>query len=314
MAARMQNQLITVIGGSGFLGRYAVQALLKAGARVRIAARDPREAWHLKPQGGLGQTQLIAADITKAETVARAVDGADGVVNLVGILKGDFKAFHVTGARNVAEAASAAGVGALVHVSAIGADSASTSAYGRSKGDGEAAVRAAFPFATILRPSIVFGREDGFVNRFAGLIAILPVVPIIRGPAKFQPVYVGDVARAITAALGDSKAHRGKTYELGGPETISMAELNRRIAELTGRKRAFVAMPDAIAAAMANGLGWLPGAPMTGDQWRMLQSDNVVSGEDGLAALGIAPTPLAAVVDGWLVRYKRQGRFAATDA
>jgi uncharacterized protein YbjT (DUF2867 family) len=305
----MQNRLITVIGGSGFLGRYTVQALLKAGARVRIAARDPREAWYLKPQGGLGQTQFIAADIRKPETVARAVAGADGVVNLVGILKGDFEAFHVTGARNVAQAAAEAGVSALVHVSAIGADPASASAYGKSKGDGEAAVRAAFASATILRPSIVFGREDQFVNRFAQIVALLPVVPVIRGVAKFQPVYVGDVANAIVAALSDPKAHGGQTFDLGGPEVISMADLNRWIATTTGRQRRFIGVPDGIAGFMASAFGWLPGAPMTKDQWRMLQSDNVAS-EDGLAALGIAPTPLDAVADGWLVQYRRHGRFS----
>jgi uncharacterized protein YbjT (DUF2867 family) len=306
----MENRLITVIGGSGFLGRYTVQALLKTGARVRIAARDPRDAWFLKPQGGLGQTQFIAADIRKSETVARAVAGADGVVNLVGILKGDFEAFHVAGARNVAEAAAQAGVKALVHVSAIGADPASPSAYGKSKGDGEAAVRAAFPGATILRPSIVFGREDGFVNRFAQIIGMLPVVPVIRGAAKFQPVYVGDVAKAIVAALGDPKAHGSKTYELGGPQVISMGDLNRWIAQTTGRKRAFIGVPDAIAGLMASATGWMPGAPMTRDQWRMLQADNVLTGDDGLAAMDIAPTPLDAVAEGWLVQYRRQGRFS----
>jgi uncharacterized protein YbjT (DUF2867 family) len=305
----MQNRLITVIGGSGFLGRYTVQALLKAGARVRIAARDPREAWYLKPQGGLGQTQFIAADIRKPETVARAVAGADGVVNLVGILKGDFEAFHVTGARNVAQAAGEASVSALVHVSAIGADPASMSAYGKSKGDGEAVVRTAFPSATILRPSIVFGREDQFVNRFAQIVALLPVVPVIRGVAKFQPVYVGDVANAIVAALGDPKAHGGQSFDLGGPEVISMADLNRWIATTTGRQRRFIGVPDGIAGFMASAFGWLPGAPMTKDQWRMLQSDNVASA-DGLASLGIAPSPLDAVADGWLVQYRRHGRFS----
>ncbi|MFM9979218.1 MAG: complex I NDUFA9 subunit family protein [Sphingomonadaceae bacterium] len=307
----MQDKLVTVFGGSGFLGRYVVQALLKSGARVRIAARDPREAWHLKSQGGLGQTQFVAADIRKPESVSRAIAGSDAAVNLVGILKGDFQALHVDGARNIAQAATASGVSALAHVSAIGADPASTSAYGRSKGEGEAAMRAAFPATTILRPSIVFGREDGFVNRFAGLIAMLPVVPIIRGAAKFQPVYVGDVAKAIVAALADPGAHGGQTYELGGPEVITMGDLNRWIARETGRRRAFVEMPDAIAGAMASGLGWMPGAPMTRDQWLMLQSDNVVAPDArGLSAFGIVATPLEAVAEGWLVRYRRQGRFA----
>ena len=308
----MTNQLITVFGGSGFLGRYVVQALLKSGARVRIAARDPRGGLFLKTQGGLGQTQFVSADIRKPDSVARALDGSDGVINLVGILKGDFQACHVDGARTVAEAAANAGVKTLVQVSAIGADPSSPSAYGKSKGDGEAAVRTAFPAATILRPSIVFGREDQFVNRFAGLIRMLPVVPIIRGDAKFQPVYVGDVAKAIVAALGDVTKYGGKSYELGGPEVISMGGLNRWIAKATGRRRAFIAMPDIVAGTMASAVGWLPGAPMTKDQWLMLQSDNVVAADaKGLGAFGIVPTPLESVADGWLVRYKRHGRFAA---
>ena len=305
----MNDRLVTVFGGGGFLGRYVVRALLAQGARVRVAGRDPKNAWFLKTQGGLGQTQFVAADVRNAGSVARALAGADAAVNLVGILKGDFTAFHVEGARNVAQGAANAGCGALVHISAIGADAASASAYGKSKGEGEAAVRAAFASATILRPSVVFGREDGFVNRFAGLIAALPVVPVIRGAARFQPVYVGDVADAVTATLGDPAAHGGKTYELGGPQVISMRELNVWIARSTGRAGRFVAMPDAVAGAMASLTGWLPGAPMTRDQWLMLQSDNVVTGTDGLAALGIAPTPLDAVGDGWLVKYRRHGRF-----
>ncbi len=311
MTTAMTNQLVTVFGGSGFLGRYVVQALLKAGARVRIAARDPRRSLYLKTQGGLGQTQFVAADIRKRDTVARALAGSDSVINLVGILKGDFQAFHVDGARNVAAAAAEQGAAALVQVSAIGADPASPSAYGKSKGDGEAAIRAAFPAATILRPSIVFGREDQFVNRFANLIRMMPVVPIIRGEAKFQPVNVGDVANAVTAAIADPAAHGGKTYELGGPEVISMGGLNRWIAKATGRRRAFVDMPDFVAGAMASAVGWLPGAPMTRDQWLMLQSDNVVATDvKGLSAFGIVPTPLESVADGWLVQYKRHGRFA----
>ena len=306
----MTNQLITVFGGSGFLGRYVVQSLLKAGARVRIAARDPRGALYLKTQGGLGQTQFVAADIRKPASVARALAGSDGVVNLVGILKGDFEAFHVEGARHVAEAATAAGVGALVQVSAIGADPASPSAYGRSKGLGEAAVRSAFPNAMILRPSIVFGREDQFVNRFADLIRMLPVVPVIRGGARFQPVYVGDVAKAVAAVLSDPHSFGGRIYELGGPEIISMGELNRWIARAIDRRRAFVDMPDFVAATMASAVGWLPGAPMTKDQWLMLKEDNVVAADaGGLSAFEIVPTPLESVAEGWLVRFKRHGRF-----
>ncbi len=310
MTTAMTNQLITVFGGSGFLGRYVVQALLKSGARVRIAARDPRGALYLKTQGGLGQTQFVAADIRKPDTIARALAGSDAVVNLVGSFA-QMDAIQHIGAANIAQAASSAGVRALVHISAIGADANSSAAYGQSKAAGEAAVRLAFPAATILRPSIIFGREDQFVNRFAGLIRMLPIVPIIRGSAKFQPVYVGDVAKAIAAALADPKMHDGKTYELGGPEVISMRGLNRWIATATGRRRAFIDLPDVVAGTMASARGWMPGAPMTKDQWLMLQSDNVVApNAKGLSALGIVPTPLESVAEGWLVQYQRHGRFA----
>lgn len=306
----MRDKLITIFGGGGFLGRHITQHLTAAGARVRIAQRNIRIAQDVKPLGNLGQTQLIAADIRKPETVARAVHGADAVVNLVGILKGDFDAFHHQGAANVAQAAAAAGVQALVHVSAIGADAGSKSAYGRSKAEGEAAVRSAFPHATILRPSIVFGREDQFVNRFAGLISSLPVVPIIGGKARFQPVYVDDVAEAVKLSLSDHARFGGRTFELGGPETISMAELNKRIAKEIGQDPSFVDMPDSLSGLMAGLTGWLPGAPITRDQWAMLQSDNVVAqGAEGLEAFGITPTPMAAVIGDYLVRFRKHGRF-----
>jgi uncharacterized protein YbjT (DUF2867 family) len=308
----MRDTLITIFGGGGFLGRHITQQLTAAGARVRIAQRNIRIAQDVKPLGNLGQTQLVAADITKPDSVARAVHGADAVINLVGILKGNFDAVHHVGAGNVARGAAAAGCAALVHVSAIGADSQSKSAYGRSKADGEAAVRAAFPAATILRPSIVFGREDQFVNRFAGLIASLPVVPIIGGKAKFQPVYVDDVAQAVTMSLADPARFGGQTFELGGPEAISMAELNARIAKEIGADRSFVDMPDSLSGLMAGLTGWLPGAPITRDQWAMLQTDNVVApGSAGLDAFGITPTPMAAVIGDYLVRFRKHGRFGA---
>ena len=306
----VKNALVTLIGGGGFLGRYVAQELLAAGARVRIAQRDPRRAFFLKPLGGLGQTQFVAADLRRPESVARAVSGSDAVVNLVGILVGDFQTVQADGARVVAEAAAGAGASALVHISAIGADAASDAAYARTKGEGEAAVRAAFPAATILRPSIVFGREDQFVNRFAAMIAKAPVVPVLRAGTKFQPVYVGDVAKAVVAVLDDA-TQRGQTFELGGPDTIAMGELQRWIARAIGRKARFIELPDAAGAAIAS-LGFLPGAPITRDQWKLLAHDNVVAADaDGLAALGIVPTPLDAVAPGWLVRYRRGGRFAA---
>lgn len=310
----IDGQLITVLGGGGFIGRYVVQRLLARGARVRIAEREPRKALFLKPLGGLGQTQFVAADVRDAASVARAVAGSDAVINLAGSFA-DMQAIQADGAKHVAQAASAAGVSALVHLSAIGADSDSASAYGRSKGDGEAAVRAAFPDAAILRPSIVFGREDHFINRFAGMIRALPVVPVIAPKTKLQPVYVGDVADAVVTALDGALegVGAGRTFELGGPQVLTMEELLRWIAEATGRKPLFVEVPDAVASALATGLGWAPGAPITRDQWRMLQRDNVVASDAaGLAALAVTPTSLASVADGWLVQYRRHGRFAQT--
>jgi NADH dehydrogenase len=305
---KLDGQLITVLGGGGFLGRYVVQRLLARGARVRIAQRSPRAATFLKPLGGLGQTQFVAADVRDAASIARAVQGSDAVINLVGAFD-DMQAVQADGAGHAAAAAKAAGISTLVHVSAIGADRDSLSAYGRSKGDGEAAVRAAFPGATILRPSIIFGREDQFINRFATLIRMAPVVPVIAPGARFQPVYVGDVADAVVAALGDAAA--GKTFELGGPQVLTMGELQRWIASATGRSPLFVDVPDVVAGALASGLGWAPGAPITKDQWLMLQKDNVVAdGADGLAMLGVTPTSLGAVADDWLVQYRRLGRFA----
>jgi NADH dehydrogenase len=262
--------------------------------------------------GALGQTQFVAVDVRDPEQVAEAVNGSHAVVNLVGVLKGDFQGLHVDAAGYIAEAAARTGAASLVQLSAIGADPQSQSRYGRSKGQGEEAVRAAFPTATIIRPSIVFGREDNFINRFAGMARLLPVLPVIRGKAKFQPVYAADVGRAITAAALDPVTHGGKVYELGGPQVISMRELNEWICRTTGHERTIVDIPDPAGRLLAKGFGWLPGAPITWDQWLMLQNDNVVSdGANGLRAFGISPTPLQAVSEGWLTSYRRHGRFAA---
>ena len=303
----MKDKLVTLYGGGGFVGRYVAQTLLAAGARVRVAQRDPRQAFFLKTQGGLGQTQVVAADIARPATVARAVEGADAVVNLVGVLSGNFALYHVAGARVVAEAAGAAGVETLVHVSAIGADPQSPSAYGRSKGEGEAAVRAAFPDAVVVQPSVVFGREDQFINRFARLIMKAPVVPVLRAGVKFQPVFAGDVGEGIARIV--SEAHRGGTFAFGGPDVLSMAELIRFIADATGRSPAIVELPN-FAGNLLSRAGFLPFAPITRDQWLMLQSDNVVGeGVQGLPALGIDPTPLAAIAPSYLVQYRKAGRF-----
>ena len=303
--------LVTICGGGGFLGRYVAQELLSRGMRVRVAEREPGRAIRVKPLGGLGQTQLVDADVRDPASVARAVCGADAVINLVGVLTGDFDGVHVRGAANVARNATEQGVKALVHVSAIGADLESRAAYGRTKAQGEEAVRTVFPKAVIVRPSIIFGPEDQFTNRFANLIRFLPVLPVIGGRTKFQPVYVVDVARAIAAAVADFDRHAGKTCELGGPQVLSMAEINAWIAQVTGHRPAMIPVPDAVASALARFTGWLPGAPITFDQWKMLQQDNVVSAKaKGLQEFGITPTPLAAVADGWLVQYRRHGRFS----
>jgi len=302
------DRLVVMFGGSGFIGRYVAQRLLAAGARVRFAERDPRRAFYLKPLGSLGQVQFVTADVTHAESVARAVTGADAVINLTGAFDHMFE-IHRAGAANVAKACAAAGVESFVHISAIGADAEGKSAYARSKGEGEAAVRAAFPAATILRPSLVFGREDKFVNRFAGMMRTLPVLPVLRGAVKLQPVYVADVATAAAQALLDPADHAGKTYELAGPQILTMAELQRWIAEETGRSPLFVDVPDVAGAALAR-LGFLPGAPITWDQWLMLANDTVAAADSaGLAAFGIVPTPLATVAPGWLVQYRKHGRF-----
>jgi uncharacterized protein YbjT (DUF2867 family) len=307
----LKNKLVTLFGGGGFVGRYVVQALCGAGARVRVAVRDTRGSEHVKPLGNLGQVSLCAADITKPATVANALVGADMAVNLVGAFD-DMDAVQRVGAANVAEAAAKAGLSALVHMSAIGADVDSDAVYGRSKGAGEAAVLAAFPNATILRPSIVFGREDQFINRFAGLIRTasalpLSIVPVIGAGTKFQPVFVGDVARAVVAAL---RAGGGETYELGGPDTLSMLQLNEWIAKAIGRSPIFVPLPDVAAKAIS----FIPAGPITGDQLKMLASDNVVRGNDGLAAFGIVPTPMDAVAHDWLNIYRKHGRFGSTAA
>lgn len=305
------TRLVTVFGGGGFLGRYVAQALLQRGARVRIVERDPKRAFFVKPLGGLGQTQFIAADVTKRQTVDRAVQGSDIVINLVGLLAGNLQGVHVDGARNIAEAAKAAGAGALVHVSAIGADAGSAVPYARTKGEGEAAVREAFAGATIVRPSIIFGSEDHFINRFAGMIQSAPAVPIMSAGTKFQPVFVADVAKAIATAALDGEAFAGRTFELGGPEVLTMGELIRRTATMIGATPTFLELPDSLSGLIAS-FGFLPGAPITKDQWRMLKHDNVVTpGAEGLASFGVTATPLGAVAPSWLVRYRRQGRFGA---
>lgn len=303
----LNGKLVAVIGGSGFLGDHVAQALLSCGARVRIASRHPHKAWKLRPLAQLGQLQFAACDATRPASAAAAVTGADAVVNLVGTFSGDLSKAIAGSAENVAKAAAAAGCGALVHVSAIGADADSTAGYARAKAESEAAVRAAFPTATVLRPSILFGESDKFIQMFAGLIALMPVLPVFAPTAPVQPLFVDDAAEAVVAALADPARHGGKTFEIAGPEAITMRALNERIAAAQNRKRIFIDVPDGASAFFAK----LPGTPMNTDQWTLLKAGNRPSGAfPGMKELGIAPRPLGLFLDRWMVRHRQHGRFS----
>ncbi len=305
----LYGKVVTVLGGSGFFGRHLAQELLGRGARLRIASRHPERAFAVKPLWMLGNVQLIHCDVTRPGSVAKAVAGADVVVNLVGAFAGNLDAVQGRGAGAIAAAAKAAGVGAFVHISAIGADADSKVAYARTKAEGEAAVLAAFPTATILRPSILFGPDDNLVNMFGGLIAALPAMPVFAPQARLQPLFVDDAAEAAAQALCDPAGHGGKIYEIAGPEVLTMAELNRRIAAAEGRSRWLAELPDFIGSAIA-ALGFLPGAPITRDQYALLKAGNVASGAlPGLKMLGITARPLGLFLDRWLVRYRKHGRF-----
>lgn len=309
----LSGKVVTVLGGSGFLGRHLAQELLSRGARLRVASRNPERAFSLKPLGNLGQIAFMRCDVTRSESLAAAFAGADAAVNLVGAFAGDLDALQGRGAGRVAQAAAQAGLAAFVHVSAIGADTASRIDYARTKAEGEAAVSAAFPGAAVVRPSLMFGPDDTFVQMFARLISIFPALPAFGPQARLQPVYVDDVAAAISAILADPGRHGGKTFELGGPEVITMLELNQRIAEGQNRKRLFVELPDGLSAAFAAMTGWIPGAPITPDQFELLRAGNVVSGKrPGFGQLGLAPRPLGLFLDRWMVQYRKHGRFGAT--
>jgi NADH dehydrogenase len=303
------QELVTVFGGGGFIGRYVCEYLFRARVRVRVASRDPRHAYFIQPLGRVGQFGFVRADIRDVESVRRAVDGVRAVVNLCGTFGRAMHAAHVEGAGNVAEAARAAGARAVVHISAIGADPESASNYGRTKGEGEHAVREAFGGATVVRPSVVFGPEDALTNRFAAM-GQLPFVPVVSEHSRFQPVYVRDIARAIATAALEPAAHAGKTYEIGGPQVMTMRQLLEAIFEITGQDPNLVPLPDFVGSILSR-FGFLPGAPLTRDQWLMLLEDNVTGKEAaGLEAFSIDPTPLAAVAYEWLGRYHKGGKFA----
>lgn len=322
MAGLHSGALVTVFGGSGFVGRHVVRALAQKGYRIRAATRRPDLAGHLQPMGGVGQIHAVQANLRYPDSIARAVDGADAVVNLVGLLvksgRQTFDAIHVGGARATAVAAKAAGVSRLIHVSAIGASPNAPGHYGRTKAAGEAAVLAEFPGAIILCPSIVFGPEDTFFNRFAAMARAAPMLPLIGGGrTRFQPVYVGDVAAAVRAVC-EGKGEPGQIYELGGPEVQTFRQILDRTQQWTGRERCYLRLPFLIAKLGAALTAPLPNSlrPLTADQVSMLRADCVVSeaaAKEGrtLAGLGImGPHAMETVVPVYLEQYKPKGQYS----
>lgn len=302
----MARRIACVFGGSGFIGRHLVLRLVAQGWTVRVGVKDPESAAFLKPMGTAGQVIPIAADITEPATIAPLVADAEAVVNLVGILfergRRTFQRVHVEGAQNVARSAAAAGVDRLIHLSAIGASRDSEAAYARSKAVGEEAVAEAFPGAAILRPSVVFGPEDQFFNKFAEMARIAPALPVF--PTRFQPVYVGDVADAVIHALGNPQT-AGKIYELGGPRVMSFKDIMAFVLQHTRRRRFLVPVPLMLAALEASVLQYLPTPPLTPDQVKLLATDNVVAASAAtLADLGIEPTAVEAVVPSYLKRFR----------
>lgn len=305
----MRNRLITIFGGTGFIGRHLVRRLAEQGARLRVISRDPRHGRHLQPMGAVGQIVVQRADLSSAEALGEVLRGAFATINLIGILyetrRQRFDEVHGELPARIARAAAAGGVARMVQISAIGADPGSTSAYARSKAKGEAGVRAAMADATIMRPSIVVGPEDDFFNRFAAMARLFPALPLIGGgKTRFQPVYVGDVAAAIVAALVRDDA-RGEVFELGGPKVYTFAELMRYMLQVIERKRLLLPLPFELARLQARFLELLPNPPLTRDQVELLKVDNVVGpGARTLADLGITPTPIELVVPDYLARYR----------
>ena len=308
-------KLVTVFGGSGFLGRHVVRVLAAKGYRVRAVCRRPDLAGHLQPLGTVGQVGAVQANLRHRWSIDRAVAGSDVVVNLVGLLaesgKQTFDAVQATGAGWIADAAAKAGA-TMVHVSAIGADENSEADYARTKAEGEKLVKAAAPDAIILRPSIVFGPEDDFFNRFASMARIAPALPLIGGGStKFQPVYVGDVAHAVARAA-DGKLPGGSIWELGGSEVLTFRECMERMLAVIGRSRLFVNLPFGLAKGIGSFAQYLPGQPLTPGQVDLLRIDNVVSSEAEndnrtLQGMGITPTLLGAVLPQYMVQYKKHG-------
>jgi NADH dehydrogenase len=302
----LEDKLVVLIGGGGFLGTHVAEELLRRGARLRVADRHPEKAWHLRPLAQLGQLQFARCNVADRRSVEAAMQGADAAVYLVGSFKGDLRELQAQGAGWTAQAAAANGAGAFVYVSALGADPASDSAYAATKGEGERLVREHFPQASMVRPAVLFGEDDAFLNLFARYIRDLPFVPVFGARAQLQPLWVDDAATAIANALADPVRHGGQTYEIAGPEPMTVLELNRRIAAAQGRNRQFVQLPAALAAIFA----MLPLTPMNSEQWKMLQRGSTPSGTlPGLDAFGVTPKPLALFLDRWMVRFRKHGRF-----
>ena len=312
-------KLVTVFGGSGFVGRYVVRALAKRGYRVRVAVRRPDLAFHLQPLGGVGQIQAVQANLRYRWSVDRAIAGSDHVINLVGILyeggSQRFSTVHDFGARAVAEAARAAGV-PLTHMSALGAAPSSHSVYANTKGRAEEAVHKILPDAIIVRPSVVFGPEDGFFNKFAGMARISPFLPLIGGGhTKFQPVYVGDVAEVFARSV-DGTLQPGKTYELGGGEVLTFRQCMEEMLRVIGRKRLFLSIPFWVASIQGSILGMLPKPMITSDQVTLLRQDNIVSEAakaEGrtLEGLGIRPQTIETILPSYLWRFRVHGQYSS---
>lgn len=306
----LTGKVVTVLGGSGFVGRHLAQELLARGARLRIASRNPEKAYRVKPLGNLGQVAFARVDVTRPETLGPALAGSDAVVYLVGAFSGNLDALQGKGVGKVAEAAKQAGVQSFVHISALGCDAQTSVAYSRTKAEGEQAVLAAFPEATILRPSLLFGPDDQFIQMFAGLISTMPVLPVFAPEARMQPLFVDDLAEAVGNAIAVPDMAAGKTFEVAGPETISMIELHRRIAGAQARNRSFIELPDAVGSGLATVMGFLPGGPISSDQYTLLKAGSVASGElPGIRDLGVHPRPLELFLDRWMVSYRKHGRF-----
>ena len=310
----MEARQITVFGGSGFLGRYVVRALAKKGWRIKVATRHPNKAFFLRPMGQVGQIGFVKCDVADADQIAQALAGSQAAVNLAGIMfqRGQtFQDVHVDGPETIAKEAARQGLRAFVHVSAIGANAESDARYAATKGEGEKRVREAFPHTIIMRPSLLFGTEDQFFNRFAEMARFLPALPLIGGGrTKFQPVFVADAAAAIVAALDDPHA-QGKTYELGGPTIYSFKQLMEIMLGVIERKRIFVPLPFGIAFLKSIFLQLMPKPLLTPDQVRMLKHDNVVSPTaHHLKQLGITPTTVEAEIPNYLWRYRAKGEYA----